>query len=196
MSSNISQHQEKATVSSILVTAPSRRRFLIFTMRISRLGSLQGKTAKEASFKVQRWVGFRPDTWNRIAPLTRRVIIGEEEKGAESPQAKPAKFVTVEFFPKAGKIFNADSTANAVSPNQDAHLKFQSNCYDELDSLPYYVCEDLIDIWTEFIHPGMRYRAGMEPIWWPKDIPFKRPQCLRKFGMSLSMDHRRRLLTV
>jgi hypothetical protein len=71
MSSNISQHQEKATVSSTLVTAPSRRRFFIFTMLISRLGSLQGKTAKEASFKVQRWVGFRPDTWDRIAPLTR-----------------------------------------------------------------------------------------------------------------------------
>lgn len=107
------------------------------------------------------------------------------EKRAESRQAKPVKFVPVNFSPEAGEIIASRSTARAFSPIQNARHDSQPNCYDELDSLPYYVCEDLIDIWIGIIQPGMIYRAGSEPIWWPENIPFKRPQCLRKFGMSL-----------
>jgi hypothetical protein len=100
------------------------------------------------------------------------------------------KFIAVDPSPTADQLMKPELLGTALSSTETAYLNPLSSCYDELQALPYYICEDLIAIWVGFIQHGIRYHAGQEPIWWPEKIPFKRPQCLRKFGMLLSLHQR------
>jgi hypothetical protein len=78
-----------------------------------------------------------------------------------------------------------DFKTHAPSPNRAEILHPGSRAFEvELEYLPYYVCEDLIDIWIGIIQPGINYSSGLRPVWWPESVPFKKPQRLHKFGMS------------
>lgn len=71
----------------------------------------------------------------------------------------------------------------AIFPDEHSLIHAHNVPYGEwLAKLPYYVCEDLLNVWIDIIEPKIDYSVDTKPTWWPEAISFAKPRELLKKG--------------